>query len=216
MPIAVQCPSCGAKLNAPDKASGKRLPCPKCKKPLTVSAPAPLEEDALEEVEVEAVCDPEPASVRTRRRWLWWVAGGSVAALLAGILVIALLFRGPRGTPIASADILYSCKVGQRVVVSGTLSLHAGKVNVVCENLVDLRALFIMCEGMKAGEVAYSSGDGVLVSGVIADIGTLQGTPALILTDCTLHRGEVRRARQRELDPPPAEAPLENPRPPPK
>ena len=30
MPIHVVCPSCQAKINAPDKAAGKRLKCPKC------------------------------------------------------------------------------------------------------------------------------------------------------------------------------------------
>src|SRR5437763_1162837 len=30
MPIALTCPSCGRKLNAPDSAAGRKLKCPKC------------------------------------------------------------------------------------------------------------------------------------------------------------------------------------------
>lgn len=41
MPIAVVCPSCNNKLNAPDNAIGKRVKCPKCLNPFTVSAEGP-------------------------------------------------------------------------------------------------------------------------------------------------------------------------------
>lgn len=36
MPISIRCPTCGAKVNAKDTARGKTLPCPKCKKAITV------------------------------------------------------------------------------------------------------------------------------------------------------------------------------------
>ncbi len=38
MPVTVSCPSCGAKLKAPDSAAGRQLPCPKCRSPITVPA----------------------------------------------------------------------------------------------------------------------------------------------------------------------------------
>jgi hypothetical protein len=31
MPISVECPTCAARLKAPDAAAGKRVPCPKCR-----------------------------------------------------------------------------------------------------------------------------------------------------------------------------------------
>ncbi len=43
MPISVACPSCAARLNAPDQAAGKAVRCPKCQTP--VSVPKPVEED---------------------------------------------------------------------------------------------------------------------------------------------------------------------------
>jgi hypothetical protein len=38
MPIAVSCPGCSARLNAPDAAAGKRVKCPKCQGPIVVPA----------------------------------------------------------------------------------------------------------------------------------------------------------------------------------
>ena len=40
MPIAVQCPSCGQKLQAPDHLAGKQVRCGKCREPMTVRARA--------------------------------------------------------------------------------------------------------------------------------------------------------------------------------
>lgn len=36
MPIAIACPSCGAKMKAPDEAAGRKVKCPKCSTPLVV------------------------------------------------------------------------------------------------------------------------------------------------------------------------------------
>lgn len=47
MPLAVQCPSCSTKLNAPDAAAGKRVKCPKCATPV----PVPAADDGFEVVE---------------------------------------------------------------------------------------------------------------------------------------------------------------------
>jgi hypothetical protein len=55
MSIAVVCPKCSAKLNAPDSAAGKRVKCPKCQTAMTV--PEPLPEAAAFEV----VDEPQPA-----------------------------------------------------------------------------------------------------------------------------------------------------------
>lgn len=54
MPIVVVCPGCGAKLNAPDIAAGKRVKCPKpeCGTAITIPAPA---------AEFEVVEDEPPA-----------------------------------------------------------------------------------------------------------------------------------------------------------
>jgi hypothetical protein len=36
MPIAVLCPACGARINAPDGAAGRQGKCPKCKAALII------------------------------------------------------------------------------------------------------------------------------------------------------------------------------------
>jgi hypothetical protein len=52
MPIAVLCPGCEARLNAPDTAAGKTVKCPKCQAPMVIPAPDP---------------EPEPEEVPRRR-----------------------------------------------------------------------------------------------------------------------------------------------------
>jgi hypothetical protein len=54
MPIAVQCPSCKRKLNAPDKLLGKRVKCPGCGNAFAVKPP---EEEF---VDAEPIVEPEP------------------------------------------------------------------------------------------------------------------------------------------------------------
>jgi len=49
MPISVKCPSCGAKLNAPDQAAGKAVRCPKCQDSITVPKRSQGEFEAVEE-----------------------------------------------------------------------------------------------------------------------------------------------------------------------
>ena len=41
MPIKFECPHCHEALRVKDEFAGKRGPCPKCKKPVTVPAAAP-------------------------------------------------------------------------------------------------------------------------------------------------------------------------------
>src|SRR5206468_4058449 len=38
MPIAISCPSCKARCNAPDTAAGKKVKCPKCQSLISVPA----------------------------------------------------------------------------------------------------------------------------------------------------------------------------------
>jgi hypothetical protein len=40
MPIAVLCPTCSARLNAPDASAGKKVKCPKCRNPMIIPGPA--------------------------------------------------------------------------------------------------------------------------------------------------------------------------------
>ena len=60
MPIAVQCPECSSRLNAPDAAAGKTLSCPKCNAALHVPAAAP----AFEVVDEAPPPPPKPAPPR--------------------------------------------------------------------------------------------------------------------------------------------------------
>jgi len=67
MPFTVVCPSCSARIKAPDTAVGKTVKCPKCSNPMIISASAP--EPTPEVVEpVEVVESPEPEEVAPRRR----------------------------------------------------------------------------------------------------------------------------------------------------
>ena len=42
MPIAITCESCGSHAQAPEAAAGRKLPCPKCRSPITVPAQSKL------------------------------------------------------------------------------------------------------------------------------------------------------------------------------
>lgn len=54
MPIAVHCPGCNARLNAPDSAAGRNVKCPKCQTLMTI----PAKEAAADDFEV--VDEPAP------------------------------------------------------------------------------------------------------------------------------------------------------------
>lgn len=45
MAITLTCPSCSTKLRGPDGAAGRRVSCPKCKKPIYVPAATPSDDD---------------------------------------------------------------------------------------------------------------------------------------------------------------------------
>jgi hypothetical protein len=58
MPIAVVCPGCNARLNAPDAAAGKTVKCPKCKEPLVI--PSPEADAGFETVDEPAAPSKKP------------------------------------------------------------------------------------------------------------------------------------------------------------
>lgn len=51
MPIAVLCPGCNSRLNAPDTAAGKTVKCPKCKEAMVIPAAAAAADDEFEVVD---------------------------------------------------------------------------------------------------------------------------------------------------------------------
>lgn len=110
MPISIECPSCGLRIKAPDKAAGRKAACPKCKGPVSIpGAIAPT--DILEEspqapvpmppIRVEITTDPSekrlpaapPVQVNVSSR----SAGGFMTGLglsfgcIAGLVAIPLV-----------------------------------------------------------------------------------------------------------------------------
>jgi hypothetical protein len=57
MPITVECPSCSARITAPDKLAGKTARCPKCHEPFTLPAP---------DAGFEVVDDDDPVVAKPR------------------------------------------------------------------------------------------------------------------------------------------------------
>jgi hypothetical protein len=64
MPILVECPSCRAKLNAPDSAAGKKVRCPKAECGTLVPVPEPLEAEEVAVVDAAIAPLPPPKPVR--------------------------------------------------------------------------------------------------------------------------------------------------------
>ena len=56
MPVTVVCPSCSARIKAPDTAIGKTVKCPKCASTMMIGAPEP----APEVVEIPPTQDEAP------------------------------------------------------------------------------------------------------------------------------------------------------------
>jgi hypothetical protein len=68
MSVAVSCPSCSAKLQAPDAAAGRRVKCPKCQTPIPVpggAAPAPKASGRAAADKPSAVKAASTAAVKT-------------------------------------------------------------------------------------------------------------------------------------------------------
>jgi hypothetical protein len=59
MPLTVECPSCSARITAPDKLAGKTARCPKCHEPFTLPAP---------DAGFEVVEDDEPVTATPRAK----------------------------------------------------------------------------------------------------------------------------------------------------
>jgi hypothetical protein len=66
MPILVECPDCGAKLNAPDSGAGKKVRCPKagCGAIIPVPAPVAAGEVAVQDAVVVAPPTPKPTPTK--------------------------------------------------------------------------------------------------------------------------------------------------------
>jgi regulator of protease activity HflC (stomatin/prohibitin superfamily) len=86
MSIAVACPTCGAKLKAPDNAAGRKVKCPKCQQPVAV--PRPSGESAI-----LAHADGPPVVPFQRPWWrnplLIWL--WSVTLILLVLLVVLII-----------------------------------------------------------------------------------------------------------------------------
>jgi hypothetical protein len=65
MPIPVECPGCGAHLNAPDSGAGKKVRCPKPNCGELIPVPAPLVAEEIEVVDATPI--PPPRRPRRRR-----------------------------------------------------------------------------------------------------------------------------------------------------
>lgn len=68
MSFPAQCPNCNTKLKAEDKHVGKKLPCPKCKRPFVVKTPKrevveTAVEPSSEEPEEYGLKDPDPGNL---------------------------------------------------------------------------------------------------------------------------------------------------------
>jgi hypothetical protein len=62
MPLSLTCPSCGARLRAPDRAAGRTIQCPKCKKPMAVQVVSPpVPSFPLESAAPPPLDDPDEA-----------------------------------------------------------------------------------------------------------------------------------------------------------
>jgi len=105
--ISVKCPACKATLKLKSRgAVGKRVPCPKCKKPFVVQAPSAEEDDmafldqlapAEEDVQEEVAPPPSPAPRKNGRKSKK-PQGGSVNWLKPVLIGVAvLLFLGLLG-----------------------------------------------------------------------------------------------------------------------
>lgn len=118
MPLSLSCP-CGAKLNVPDTAAGKRVRCPKCGDPIAV--PADIDDEPVPPARPRRRADDDKsdrAARSSRRRddeddddrprkkkrktksggvpgWAWAAGGGVV--LVVGAVVAVLAMGGNKG-----------------------------------------------------------------------------------------------------------------------
>lgn len=106
MPIPFQCPRCGAKINAPDKAAGKQVTCPKgdCGQVMIVPSLASrhTESPAPDNLDFppssEAGMRPRNTGAGNRpSKMVWWIAGGVGGLLLIIVLIIAFSTSGSSG-----------------------------------------------------------------------------------------------------------------------
>lgn len=118
-PIEIQCPNCSKTLKLKnDSAVGKKVPCPKCKKPFVIELPQADDDEFVEDdmellddfddMDDDDFGDPDemgapgegapksapPAAEGKSGKKLWWIIGGSVAAVVCIGGVAAFLLFG--------------------------------------------------------------------------------------------------------------------------
>ncbi|MFO0846366.1 MAG: hypothetical protein U0797_29020 [Gemmataceae bacterium] len=104
MPIPVVCPSCSAKLKAPDRAAGGKMSCPKCDEPVRVPYPDGAAFSAggpaRPRLSDDSADDGADLDV-SRPSFMPLIFGGSIAAvgLIMVTLLVAWLWFGPTRNP---------------------------------------------------------------------------------------------------------------------
>jgi hypothetical protein len=211
MPIIVSCPSCGAKMRAPDAVIGKKVKCPKCGNGIVIHAIAEIspEEPPLRRGPAVSRASP-PASLvplpaegdldtlgRRKPRTLLWV-GLAVGALTlisvsAAVVLYARYALESRAIPVVEDIDFRDCHVGWRVVVVGEASTSSdGTVSVVTQLQGGLHnpqglMLLISCKNKPATPVQGET----MVTGTIyrKDFGKAGNTgidvAMLFLDDCS-------------------------------
>jgi LSD1 subclass zinc finger protein len=97
MPIPVSCPSCRTNLQAPDKAAGRQVRCPKCNAALAVPVPQPVPVPLDDPVVSMPARHKMPAG-KPKRVILIAILGGGVLALLL-VAMLVLLLSGVFSSP---------------------------------------------------------------------------------------------------------------------
>lgn len=113
MPISFQCPRCGVKINAPDKAAGRQVTCPRdaCGQVMIVPQPDSHQGSTQSPPPFDFNDTENTIDHRTGRSTshpsskIWWIAGASVVAVaLAGLLLVLAGGNSEEHTGSAEAD----------------------------------------------------------------------------------------------------------------
>ncbi len=113
MPIQVTCPGCLSRFTVSEKFAGKKGPCPKCKKEITI--PDASQEVVIHAPEVEGPTDSQGKAVLKpiRREYValskaaWGGIIGGVVLVLVGAVVLRIVSNGsPNGFVLALGAIL--------------------------------------------------------------------------------------------------------------
>ncbi|OWK34535.1 hypothetical protein [Fimbriiglobus ruber] len=188
MPIAILCPECDTRLNAPDATAGTTVKCPKCKTPMVIPMPGPEVAAADEPTsspktpapaarkrgqmmrDTEAEDDGRPRPRRKKkpvRSSPPWVLIGGAAAVLVAVVVIGGLaaivaFSRKALPPPATPD---QTTAGQGTVVQATADPRARPLPVVRKP----RATLTAEQNRPVGAIALSA-DGRLAATADRDV----------------------------------------------